>query len=81
MNQCRVAHGVITNNDYIHVIGGSASAGDVTSFGVGMKGLEVFNMGKLVVSEKIYLPRNHYVAASFICEVFISMYRYVDGIC
>jgi len=50
LNQCRIAHGVITNNDYIHVIGGSASAGDVSSFGVGMKDLEVFNMGRLVVS-------------------------------
>ena len=41
LNQYRVAHGVVSYNDQIHVIGGSASAGDVGSFGVGVKGLEV----------------------------------------
>ena len=51
LNQYRVAHGVVSYNDKIHVIGGSASAGDVGSFGVGVKGLEVLeikgNDGKL----------------------------------
>ena len=41
LNQYRVAHGGVSYNDQIHVIGGSASAGDVGSFGVGVKGLEV----------------------------------------
>ena len=44
MNQYRIAHGVVVNNDRIHVIGGSASAGDVGSFGVGVKGLEVMDI-------------------------------------
>ena len=44
MNQYRIAHGVVVNNDRIHVIGGSASAGDVGSFGVGVKGLEVMDV-------------------------------------
>ena len=44
LNQYRVAHGVVSYNDLIHVIGGSASAGDVGSFGVGVKGLEVLDI-------------------------------------
>ena len=44
MNQYRIAHGVVVNNDRIHVMGGSASAGDVGSFGVGVKGLEVMDI-------------------------------------
>ena len=44
MNQYRIAHGVVVSNDIIHVMGGSASAGDVGSFGVGVKGLEVLDV-------------------------------------
>ena len=44
MNQFRIAHGVVVSNDIIHVMGGSASAGDVGSFGVGVKGLEVLDV-------------------------------------
>ena len=43
LNQFRVAHGVVSNDNHIHVIGGSASASDVASFGVGLKGLEVMD--------------------------------------
>ena len=43
MNQFRIAHGVVSSNAHIHVIGGSASASDVASFGVGLKGLEVLD--------------------------------------
>ena len=46
MNQYRIAHGVVSNNDHIHVIGGSASASDVACFGVGLKGLEVLDIDK-----------------------------------
>ena len=41
MNQFRTAHGVVSSNNHIHVIGGSASASDVACFGIGLKGLEV----------------------------------------
>ena len=44
MNQFRIAHGVVVSNDIIHVMGGSASAGDVGSFGVGVKGLEILDV-------------------------------------
>ena len=44
MNQYRIAHGVVVSKDIIHVMGGSASAGDVGSFGVGVKGLEVLDV-------------------------------------
>ena len=44
MNQYRIAHGVVVSNDIIHVMGGSASAGDVGSFGVGVKGLEILDV-------------------------------------
>ena len=44
MNQFRIAHGVVSSNDYIHVIGGSASASDTACFGVGLKGLEVLGI-------------------------------------
>ena len=44
MNQYRIAHGVVVSKDIIHVMGGSASAGDVGSFGVGVKGLEILDV-------------------------------------
>ena len=70
MNQYRIAHGVVVNNDRIHVMGGSASAGDVGSFGVGVKGLEVMdidNKGNTRAAKRviIYSPSKLYQGTYF----------------
>ena len=80
MNQYRIAHGVVVNNDRIHVMGGSASAGDVGSFGVGVKGLEVMdidNKGKTRAAKGVIIYSTSKFTRTLILQLY-KAYSYVD---